>query len=191
MLLLVTLSLIGAWFLPLWQILMWAPQYPEGLSMRIWLEDISGDVRIINAVNHYIGMRTIEKEMFPEFLYMKYIVAGVMIVGLVGALSNRRWGLLAFLTTLVLVGLAALYDFYQWGYDYGHNLDPEAAIKVPGLSYQPPLIGSKQLLNFLAYSGPDAGGWIFITAGLVCIGCLLAEVFSFPGRVKSIPLQPA
>jgi hypothetical protein len=56
-----------------------------------------------------------------------------------------------------LVGLA---DFYRWEFEYGHNLDPHAAIKVPGLAYQPPLIGPKKLLNFTAHSWPGAGGWI-------------------------------
>jgi copper chaperone NosL len=62
---------------------------------------------------------------------------------------------------------AALYDFYKWGYDYGHNLDPAAAIKVPGLTYQPPVVGHKTLLNFDAYSYPDIGGWIIIVAGAI------------------------
>ena len=60
--------------------------------------------------------------------------------------------------------LAGLADFYRWGYDYGHNLDPEAIIKIPGMSYQPPLIGTKQLLNFQATSWPASGGWILIAA---------------------------
>ena len=56
-------------------------------------------------------------------------------------------------------------DFWKWEYDYGHNLNPNAAIVVPNMSYQPPLIGFKQLLNFGAYSIPDIGGWIFIGVG--------------------------
>ena len=64
---------------------------------------------------------------------------------------------------------AGLGDFWKWGYDYGHRLDPHAAIKVPGMSYQPPIIGSKQLLNFHATSWPDVGGWIAIAA----LGCVL------------------
>jgi copper chaperone NosL len=66
-------------------------------------------------------------------------------------------------------------DFYLWGYDYGHNLDPTAAIVVPGMSYQPPLIGTKQLLNFTAFSGPDIGGWIFLVSALLAIGTLIYE----------------
>jgi copper chaperone NosL len=65
-------------------------------------------------------------------------------------------------------------DFYRWNYNYGHNLDPNAAIQVPGMAYQPPLIGFKQLLNFGAYSIPDLGGWLLIAAGLL-IGLAVAR----------------
>lgn len=145
---------------------MWAPQYPEGLEMDIWINNITGDVKIISALNHYIGMKHIEVSMFPEFEYMMYIVGALIAFGFVTVLINRRWALGAFVLILILTGAAALVDFWLWGYDYGHNLDPTAAIVVPGMSYQPPLIGTKQLLNFTAFSGPDIGGWIFIIVTL-------------------------
>ena len=82
-----------------------------------------------------------------------------------------------FFALLVLAGIAGLYDFYQWGSDYGHNLDPTAPIKVPGMSYQPPLLGTKELLNFVAYSGPDTGGWIMVAAGGLTMAALAIERF--------------
>jgi copper chaperone NosL len=75
----------------------------------------------------------------------------------------------------VLFGIIAMADFWRWEYNYGHNLDPNAAIIVPGMAYQPPLIGFKQLLNFGAYSIPDTGGWIFIGAGLLLLICFMLE----------------
>lgn len=66
-------------------------------------------------------------------------------------------------------------DFWRWEYDYGHNLDPNAAIIVPGMAYQPPLIGFKQLLNFGAYSMPDMGGMIFIAVGLLLLTAVFLE----------------
>ncbi len=169
--------MVSAYFVPLWQILMWAPQYPEGLEMDIWINDIKGDVKIISALNHYIGMKHIEVSMFPEFQYMIYIVGFLIAFGLSTALVHRRWMLWGFCILLAATGVAALVDFYLWGYDYGHNLDPTAAIVVPGMSYQPPLIGTKQLLNFTAFSGPDIGGWIFMTSALLAIGTLVYEIF--------------
>ena len=170
------LLMISAYFVPLWQILMWAPQYPEGLGMQIWINDITGDVKIISALNHYIGMRHIEVSMFPEVQYMIYIAGLLIAVGLIAALVNRRSMLVLFAALILICGIAALVDFYLWGYDYGHNLDPTAAIVVPGMAYQPPLIGTKQLLNFTAFSGPDIGGWIFLVSGLLAIGALAYEL---------------
>jgi copper chaperone NosL len=171
------LLLISAYFIPLWQIVMWAPQYPEGLEMKIWIDDITGDVKIISALNHYIGMRHIEVSMFPEFGYMIYIVAFVIAFGLLVSIINRRFMLVSYALLLVASGAVALIDFYLWGYDYGHNLDPTAAIIVPGMAYQPPVIGTKQLLNFTAYSGPDIGGWIFMIAAILVIGILILELY--------------
>lgn len=170
------LTLSSAYFVPLWRILLWAPQYPEGLEMKIWIDNLSGDVKIISALNHYIGMRHIEVSMFPEFGYMTYIVGVIIALGLLAAAWGKRVGLIGFLGILIITGATALIDFYRWGYDYGHNLDPNAAIKVEGMSYQPPVIGTKVLLNFTAFSGPDTGGWIFVATGGLLIILLLVEI---------------
>lgn len=179
------LLMISAYFVPLWRILMWAPQYPEGLGMQIWINDITGDVRIISALNHYIGMRHIEVSMFPEFEYMIYIVAFVIAFGLLATVINKRYMLVSYVLLIVACGIAALVDFYLWGYDYGHNLDPNAAIVVPGMAYQPPVIGTKQLLNFTAFSGPDVGGWIFMASGILAIGALGFEIYRSRRMAKS------
>ncbi len=69
---------------------------------------------------------------------------------------------------LAAVQVGGLYDYWKWGYDYGHNLDLETAIiKIPDMTYQPPLIGSKQLLNFTATSWPAPGGWALVVASLL------------------------
>ncbi|MFA9215050.1 MAG: nitrous oxide reductase accessory protein NosL, partial [Candidatus Methylacidiphilales bacterium] len=57
----------------------------------------------------------------------------------------------------------------------GAYINPDAAIKVPGMTYQPPLIGYKQLLNFGAYSVPDFGGWLFIGAGVFMLAIIIIE----------------
>jgi copper chaperone NosL len=162
-----SLGLIATYFLPVWFIFLIAPQYPEGLTMNIWLNKITGQVEIINGLNHYIGMKHIKPEMFPEFTYLVYVVAFFIVLGLIVAITGKRKLLFAYLILNVLGGVAAMVDFYQWGYDYGHNLDPKAAIQVPGLFYQPPLVGHKTLLNFDAYSYPDTGGWVVIVCAIM------------------------
>lgn len=162
-----SLSLIACYFLPVWFIYLMAPQYPEGLTMNIWLNKITGQVDIINGLNHYIGMKEIKAEMFPEFKYLGYILGFYILIGLAVAISGKIKWLFGFLVLLIAAGIAAMVDFYLWGYDYGHNLDPKAAIQIPGFSYQPPLLGHKTLLNFDAYSYPDSGGWFIIVAAAI------------------------
>jgi copper chaperone NosL len=170
-----SLGMTTVFFLPVWFIFLIAPQYPEGLEMNIWLTKITGQVDIINGLNHYIGMKKISADMFPEFGYMKYILAGFIAFGLIVAIIGKRRLLLSLLVVTLIMAGAALYDYYRWSYDYGHNLDPAAAIKVPGMSYQPPIIGHKTLLNFDAYSYPDIGGWIVIVAGAIFFGVYFFE----------------
>ena len=194
--LIASLSMIGSFFLPIWRIELWAPQYPEGLMMKIWLSHLSGDVEIINGLNHYIGMAHIKEEMFPEFIILPYLAALFVVLGLVVAWLNKRVGALAYLGLIVVAGIVAMVDFYQWGYQYGHNLDPTAAISVPGMAYQPPLIGYKKLLNFGAYSVPDWGGFLFIFAGLVLTLVVACEYFFCKNlsptlKTKAKPLSAA
>lgn len=182
-----SLILIAAYFLPFWSIYLIAPQYPEGLSMQIWLNKITGQVEIINGLNHYIGMKHIKAEMFPEFGFLIYIFGAYILLGLVVALIGKRKLLLFYLILFLMGGAAALVDFYKWGYDYGHDLDPHAAIQVPGLSYQPPLIGHKKLLNFDAYSLPDAGAWVIISVVVI----FMAIWFIEGRRIKHKLVQPS
>ncbi len=166
-------------FVPIWQIDLDAPQYPEGLNMKIFATKVGGDVEIINGLNHYIGMKTIHNEDFVEFKVLPYIIGFFGLFAFATAFIGRKKILYTLLSLFVLFGILAMYDFWKWEYDYGHNLDPSAAIIVPGMAYQPPLIGFKQLLNFGAYSVPDIGGWLFIASGLFMLLSTLKEMNIF------------
>lgn len=165
---LAALSMALVYLLPLWHIGLIAPQYPEGLGLYIAVDKIVGekkqDLNSINNLNHYIGMKVISPDDIPELKFMPAIVGGLIGMGLLTAALGRRKLLVAYAGVLLLVALAGLADFYKWSYDYGHNLSPTAILKIPGMTYQPPLIGSKQLLNFHATSWPAAGGWVLIAA---------------------------
>ncbi|HRI01490.1 MAG TPA: nitrous oxide reductase accessory protein NosL [Saprospiraceae bacterium] len=163
------ICMIASNFVPLWRIILDAPQYPEGLKLQIFSNKIGGDVEIINGLNHYIGMKTLHAEEFPEFTFLPYLLVGFGIVAILVALFRRRTLLLLFCLSFVAFGILAMIDFWRWEYVYGHNLDPNAAIIVPGMAYQPPLIGFKQLLNFGAFSIPDIGGWLLVVAGLLIL----------------------
>lgn len=163
--------LLGLVFVfPLWRIDLQAPQYPEGLGLLIKISDITGvkpyDLQNINGLNHYIGMKAIEPDSIPELRFMPVFVAVMIAAGLLVAGTGNRALLYIWVGVFLIGSVAGLVDFWLWSYDYGHNLDPTAAIKVPGMTYQPPLIGSKKLLNFVATSWPGLGG----LAAMVSVG---------------------
>jgi copper chaperone NosL len=186
-----SLILAGLFMVPLWSIQLVAPQYPEGLGMRIGISDIRGaspnDLNNINGLNHYIGMKHITPAAIPELRYMPWIVAGLILFGLVAAVMGSRKLLFAWMGTFAVAGVAGLVDFWHWEYDYGHNIDfAHAIIKIPGMNYEPPLIGVKQLLNFTAVSWPDTGAWLALVAfGLGAVAVLA----TLRTRLPSAPLD--
>jgi copper chaperone NosL len=162
------LILILVYFLPLWSIDLKAPQYPEGIGLLIWVNKITGknpnDLRNINGLNHYIGMKEIHPESIPELKIMPLLIGGMILLGLIASVTGRKKLVLIWTVLLFLIMTVGLIDFYMWEYDYGHDLNPKAAIKIPGMSYQPPLLGTKQLLNMRTSSWPHVGGWAIFLA---------------------------
>ena len=163
------LGLLAVLFTPIWRIELTAPQYPEGLFLSIYANKLAGNVEIINGLNHYIGMKTLHTEDFIEFKVLPWIIILFAVFFILAAIMATKKLMNVLFFSFVSFGVLAMVDFWRWEYEYGHNLDPNAAIIVPGMAYQPPLIGFKQLLNFGAYSIPDIGGWIFIGVGAVLL----------------------
>ena len=102
---------------------------------------------------------------------------------LIGFFANHKW-FLGWFILMSLLGIAGMYDFYLWEYDYGHNLDPKAimSFKNPDgspMGFQPPLFGTKLILNFVAHSYPRMGAYMMLT------GMLLTLVAFFTGKRES------
>lgn len=174
------LAMSAAYVLPLWSIGLIAPQYPEGLGMLIWINTIGGfkenDLNSINGLNHYIGMKEIVPDSIPELKWMPVILGVLIVTGLAVAWIGRRGPFYTWAVALGLVFVAGLADYAKWGYEYGHDLDPKAIIRVDGMSYQPPIIGSKQLLNFRATSWPASGGWVLVASALAVAGVMVSTL---------------
>jgi len=174
-----SLILILSFFFPIWYIDLEAPQYPEGIGLEIWLNKITGqnphDLNNINGLNHYIGMKEIVPDAIPELKIMPFIIIFLIVFGLISGISGKRSLAYIWIVLFFVIAAVGLYDFYLWGYDFGHDLNPNAAIKVPGMAYQPPLIGSKMLLNFNAISMPHIGTWILVGAVALAVIALIFD----------------
>ena len=183
------LLILGLFIFPLWNITLEAPQYPIPLGMDIYINDFSDahpyDIKNINLMNHYVGMKYIP-ESIPEFKIFPVVILVMSILGLIiGLKANYKWFLGWFIVMVILAG-AGIYDFYLWEHDYGHDLDPKAIMKFTNpdgsvMGFQPPLFGTKDILNFRAHSYPQIGGY------LLGIGMALSLVAFFIGKkAKSI-----
>ena len=95
------LLLALTYFLPLWEIALEAPQYPEGLGLEIWINRMegqnAGDIEKINTLNHYIGMKAIHPESIKELRIMPWVMRGLMLLGLAAAAVGRRTWVLVWL----------------------------------------------------------------------------------------------
>ena len=175
---------LGLFLFPLWKITLEAPQYPIPLGMYIYINDFADanphDIKNINLMNHYVGMKYIP-EAIPEF---KIFPAGILITTLLGLFiafkGNYKWFLYWFILMIVLSS-AGLYDFYLWEHNYGHDLDPKAIMKFTNpdgsvMGFQPPLFGTKHILNFTAHSFPRLGAYFLaIGIGLSFIAYLVGK----------------
>ncbi|MFK5856137.1 MAG: hypothetical protein QM503_08415 [Bacteroidota bacterium] len=191
-----SLFLLALFIFPLWKITLVAPQYPEPLGMYIHIDRLAdgvefNDVQNIDLLNHYIGMahlpsvENVKRKVvkpFIEFTIMPIAIAILVLMGIVfGFIGNRKLYLLWFII-LSILGIVGMYDFYIWLYDYGHNLDPNAIMKIIDpltgelMAYQPPIFGFKQMLNFEVYSYPAMGvNFIVLSAAMVILAFFLGK----------------
>jgi hypothetical protein len=166
------LLLVAVYIYPLWNLTMFAPQYPEGLRLDIYSYKLEGgnanqDVKEINILNHYIGMRDLVADDFTEFKWLPFIVGALGLLYLRAAVMGTVGGLVDVLVLNAYFSAFALWSFGYKMYVYGHNLAPTAAVKVE--PFMPPMFGAKQLANFEVYSYPQAASYAMGLSSLLLV----------------------
>ena len=172
------LLLLPAYLSPLWRLTMFAPQYSDGLRMDIYSWKLVGgnggqDIKEINLLNHYIGMKDLVSADFTEFKWMPFVIGGMGLLMLRASVIGKMSALLDVTVVYVYFGLFSLWSFAYKMYHYGHQLLPTAAVKVA--PFMPPLFGRKQLANFEVYSYPSTGSYA-LTLSIVLL--LIAGVLA-------------
>ena len=182
-----SLLLLGLFVFPLWNITLEAPQYPTPLGMNIHINKFVDahefDIKNINLMNHYVGMQYIP-ETIPEFKIFPWASAFMVGLGVVLGLFGNYKTYIGWLVLMSLLGVAGMYDFYLWEYDYGHNLDPKAIMNFKNpdgsvMGFQPPLFGTKLILNFKAHSYPRLGAY------LMFLGMILTFIAFLMGKKEA------
>lgn len=151
--------------LPVWRIHLRAPQYMEGLEIVIYANTVEGDLQNVNILNHYVGMKAISADDFKEFRFLPALLSMFGVWALVAAAWGKRWFAALGWGLFSLSSLLIMADFAYWLYQYGHDLDPRAALKLD--AFTPPLIGYSKMGNFHVQSWPHIGGVLLLLAGLL------------------------
>lgn len=175
------LALLLSFILPLWSLTLYSNQFPEGLVLGIYSHKLEGektaardDLKEINALNHYIGMRELKEDDFTEFKWIPFVLGGLILLALRVVVMGRMYHLVDLLVLSVYFGGFSLWSFYTKLYLYGHDLDPTAAVKIP--PFMPPVFGHRTLANFEVYSYPEPGTYAMILSLLLLgLAVLLAR----------------
>jgi hypothetical protein len=168
--LLAALLLLVSTFLPYWEMTLFAPQYPKGLVVQAYLNDVQGDVSEIDGLNHYIGMRPLaEAATFEKSISIIGMVVLALLV-LAAVFVHSRWAALLALPAL-LFPVVFLLDLQYWLANFGTNLDPTAALSSSIKPFVPKVLGVGLIGQFKTEAGPAAGLWLAILAsGLILVG---------------------
>ncbi len=174
LILIAAVMLVPTYFFPLWEMTLYSNQFPEGLKLNIYSYKLEGgkseyrdDLKEINSLNHYIGMRPLLKEDFTEFNWIPFVIGGAVLLAFRVVVLGRISKLVDLFMMFSYFGLFSLWSFYHKLYLYGHELDPTAAVKVP--PFTPPMFGHETMANFEVYSFPAAGSYFMAAMPLLLL----------------------
>ena len=153
-------ALAAAVLLPIWRIVLVAPQYQEGLSLHIYsYQLVAGnngqDLHEINNLNHYIGMKPIAAADFVEMRWVPFALGVFILLALRSVVVGTIGSLVDLLVLFLYFTAFSFGSFYYRLYTYGHQLDPRAPMTIE--PFTPVLIGRQQIANFEQASWPDTG----------------------------------
>jgi hypothetical protein len=178
-------------FLPYWHMELEAPQYPNGLFLTAYVNHLSGDVKEIDGLNHYIGMRPLGEAAALERAASIWLIIAMFMLVEGAAFIHSRW---AVLLALPAVGFPAVFlvDLYYWMARFGQNLDPGAPLSASVKPFTPTVIGEGGIGQFKTYAEMGNGYWLAVAcAVLTIVGFVFHRRAYKPllERMRRLPLE--
>lgn len=165
--------LIISIFLPYWRLNLEAPQFPGGLKIDIYVNDMTGDVELLEGLNHYVGLPGFDEGAALErqiAIYGILMIAGVLLAGI---FIHSKWVVLFTLPGIVFP-IVFLADLQYWLWHYGHNLDPAAPFADAVGEFTPPVLGPSTIAQFETMALPHIGLIMaFAASGMLIYGLVL------------------
>jgi len=168
-------------FFPYWRLKLNAPQYPSGLTATIGVSKVGGDVDEIDGLNHYIGMRRLDEGGEFERSISVFAVPLMAGIAALAALRRRRFWLFALPAIVYPIVFTA--DLYYWLRNFGHNLDPTAALSNAFDEFTPTLLGPGRVGQFTTFSFYDIGFGLAFLAALLLIVAVVVRLKRAPAEL--------
>lgn len=176
--------LLASMFLPYWKMTLNAPQYPGGLSIEVYVNRMAGDVREIDGLNHYIGMRPLGEAAQLERAVSMVAVGILVLLVLAAIFVHSPWALLLALPA-ILWPFIFIADMYYWMRHFGLNLDPTAPLSSSIDPFVPPILGSGMVGQFETVASFQIGLWMAFLAVVLIITGLYYQRKAYKPLVKT------
>jgi copper chaperone NosL len=164
------LLLMVSLLLPYWILKLSAPQFPDGLTIRAYVNRLEGDVGELEGLNHYVGLGSFQDAATFErsvALAAIIVLAGLLVAALV---IHSRW-VLILVAPALLFPIIFLIDLQFWLWDFGHHLDPAAPLAKAVGEFTPPIFGPAEIAQFDTLALPGPGLILAVIAStLVAVG---------------------
>ncbi len=154
-------------FFPYWHMELDAPQYPNGLFLTAYCNHLTGDVREIDGLNHYIGMRPLGEAAAFERAVAVWMILAMFLLVECAAFVHSKWAVLLALPA-VSFPIGFIVDLYYWMRTFGLNLDPDAPLSNSVKPFVPTVIGEGGIGQFKTYAEFGTGYWLAVGAS-ACI----------------------
>jgi hypothetical protein len=161
-------------FFPYWSLVLHAPQYPKGLVVNAYINRLEGDVREIDSLNHYIGMRPLGEAAQLERSISLYGLIALALVVAAAIYIHSPWAALLSLPA-ILFPLIFLGDLYFWLSNFGQNLDPHAALSNSIEPFTPTILGEGIIGQFKTVAYADFGLLMASAASMLILAGLFMQ----------------
>ncbi|QOI99466.1 MAG: cytochrome C [Phycisphaeraceae bacterium] len=155
-------------FFPYWHMELEAPQYPNGLFLTAYVNHLSGDVREIDGLNHYIGMRPLGEAAAFERAAAVWMIIAMFLLVEGAAFVHSKWAVVLAVPA-ILFPLGFYLDLVYWMTTFGQNLDPEAPLSSSVKPFTPTVIGEGGIGQFKTYAEFGNGYWMAVAGAVVVI----------------------
>lgn len=163
--------LILSIFFPYWNMTLEAPQYPNGLRVRTYVNRLEGDVQEIDGLNHYIGMRPLGEAAQLERSLSIFLIGATALLVVAAIFIHSKWAVLLAIPA-ILYPFIFMADMYYWLRTFGQNLDPTAALSNYIEPFVPTVLGEGLIGQFRTIATLGLGFYLAALASILILAGL-------------------